>query len=116
MQSCPILCDRMDCSPPGSSAYGILQARILGWVAISFFRGLLDPGMEPGLLLSAALADKFFTTAPPGQSISHPGCGIPFQQPQDQGKGRNCHDTIEDALSDQHCYRPLGSSDYSEQK
>ena len=35
-QSCPTLCDPMDCSLPGSSVYGIFQARILEWVAISF--------------------------------------------------------------------------------
>ena len=35
LQSCPSLCDPMDCSPPGSSVHGILQARILEWVAIS---------------------------------------------------------------------------------
>ena len=34
-QSCPTLCDPVDCSPPGSFVHGILQARILGWVAIS---------------------------------------------------------------------------------
>ena len=34
------LCNPMDCSPPGSSIHGILQARILGWVAISFSRGM----------------------------------------------------------------------------
>ena len=33
-QSCPALCDPMDCSLPGSSVHGILQARILEWVAI----------------------------------------------------------------------------------
>ena len=33
-QSCPTLCDPMDCSPPGSSVRGILQARILEWVAM----------------------------------------------------------------------------------
>ena len=33
-QSCPTLCDPMDCSLPGSSVYGILQARVLEWVAI----------------------------------------------------------------------------------
>ena len=38
-QSCPTLCDPMDCSPPGSSVHGILQARILEWVAIPFARG-----------------------------------------------------------------------------
>ena len=35
-QSCPTLCDPMDCSPSGSSVHGIFQARILEWVAISF--------------------------------------------------------------------------------
>ena len=38
-QSCLTLCDPMDCSPPGSAVHGILQARILEWVAISFSRG-----------------------------------------------------------------------------
>ena len=38
-QACPTLCDLMDCSPPGSSVNGILQARILEWVATSSFRG-----------------------------------------------------------------------------
>ena len=38
LQSCLTLCDPMDYSPPGSSVRGILQARILGWVAISFSR------------------------------------------------------------------------------
>ena len=38
-QSCPTVCDPMDCNPPGSSVHGILQARILEWVAISFSRG-----------------------------------------------------------------------------
>ena len=38
-QSCLTLCDPMDCSPPGSSVHGIVQARILQWVAIPCFRG-----------------------------------------------------------------------------
>ena len=38
-QLCPTLCDPMDCTPPGSSVHGILQARILECVAISFSRG-----------------------------------------------------------------------------
>ena len=41
LQLCPILCDPMDRSPPGFSVRGIVQARILEWVAIS------DPGIEP---------------------------------------------------------------------
>ena len=35
-QSCPTLCDPMDCSPPGSSTHGIFQARVLEWGAIAF--------------------------------------------------------------------------------
>ena len=38
-QSCSPVCDSMDCSPPGSSVHGILQARILEWVVIPFSRG-----------------------------------------------------------------------------
>ena len=36
LQSCPTLCNPMDSSPPGSPVHGILQARILEWVAVSF--------------------------------------------------------------------------------
>jgi len=52
-------------SPPCSSVHGILQARILEWVAISFSRDPLDPAI--GLIppASFALAGRFFTTGPP---------------------------------------------------
>ena len=43
IQSCPTLCDPVDCSLPGSSVHGILQARILEWVTISFSRGSSQP-------------------------------------------------------------------------
>ena len=47
-QSCPILCNPMICSPPGSSVHGILQARALEWVAILFSPGdLPDLGIKP---------------------------------------------------------------------
>ena len=42
-QSCPTLCDPMDCSPPGSCVHEIFQARILEWVATSFCRGSSQP-------------------------------------------------------------------------
>ena len=42
LQSCPTLCDPMDCSIPGFSVQGILQARTLEWVAISFSNYLLE--------------------------------------------------------------------------
>jgi len=59
----------MDCSPPGSSVHGILQARILGWVAISLSRGSsqLNPRIE--LLNCRRILHRYTTgealTAPP---------------------------------------------------
>ena len=41
-------CDPKDCSQPGSSVHGILQATILEWVVIPYSRDLPNPGMEPG--------------------------------------------------------------------
>ena len=56
------LCDPMDYSLLGSSVHGILQARILEWVAISSPGDLPDPGIKPMSCLSPALARGFFTT------------------------------------------------------
>ena len=53
----------MDCSPPVSSVYGILQAARLEWVAVPSSRGSSWPGIEPRPLMSPALADIFFTTS-----------------------------------------------------
>ena len=50
-QSCPTLCDSVGSSPPGSSIPGILQARMLGWVAIPFSKGSSWPRNQPRLLL-----------------------------------------------------------------
>ena len=44
---CPAVCDPMDCSPPSSSFHGILQARVLQWVAIPSSRRSSDPRTEP---------------------------------------------------------------------
>ena len=60
VHSRPILCDPMDSSPPGFSVCGILQARILEWVAISSSRDLPQLGIEPTSLVSPALAGGFF--------------------------------------------------------
>ena len=46
-QSCPTLHDPLDCSPPGSSAHGIFQARVLEWVAIFFFTEESNPTQTP---------------------------------------------------------------------
>ena len=57
-QACPTLCDPMDCSPPGSSVHGILQARILEWVAIPFSRGSSWPRDQ---IQASCTAGRFFT-------------------------------------------------------
>ena len=57
-QSCLTLCDPMDCGLPGSSVHGSLQARILRWVAIPFFRGSSQP--SDGTQVSC-IAGRFFT-------------------------------------------------------
>ena len=61
---CLTLCDPMDCSPPGSSVHGFLQARILKWIAISSYRGSFWPRVEPA---SPVVADGIFTTEQPGK-------------------------------------------------
>ena len=66
-KSCLTLCDPMDWSPPGSSVHGILQRRILEWVAFPPPGSLLHPGIEPVSLASPALAGGFFTTLSPGK-------------------------------------------------
>ena len=71
LQSCPTLCEPMDCSPPGSSVHGILQTRILERVAMSSSRGSFDPWIEPMSLTSPELVDVFFLLpAPPGKPWS----------------------------------------------
>ena len=49
-------------SSPGSSVHEILQARILEWVAVPSFHDLRYPGIESTVIMSPALADRFFTT------------------------------------------------------
>ena len=59
--SCQVVsdsCDPMDCSLPGSSANGILQARILEWVAISFSKGSSQPRNRTR---GSCIAGRFFT-------------------------------------------------------
>ena len=69
-QSCLIICNLMDCSPPGSSVHGIFQARMLEWVAILFSRGssrprdLLERGVEPASLVSPAFIQLYQTGSP----------------------------------------------------
>ena len=56
-QSCPTLCNPMDCSSPGFSVHGILQARILEWSAMPFFRGFSRPKVQTQV---SHIACRFF--------------------------------------------------------
>ena len=65
---CSILCDPMNCSPPGSSVHGILCARILEWVAISFSRGIFPTqGLTLSLLSVLYGQVDSLPLAPPGK-------------------------------------------------
>ena len=64
IQLCPILCDPMDCKPPGSSVHGIFQARILEWVAISLSRGSSEPRYQTRV--SCTTGQLFTDWAPRG--------------------------------------------------
>ena len=60
----PTLCNPIDYSTPGSSVHGILQARILEWVTISYSRGSSPLGIEPG---SPVLQADSLLSEPPGE-------------------------------------------------
>ena len=64
IQSFPTLCDPLNCSPPDSSAHGILQARILEWAAFSFSRASSPPR---DWTLVSCIAGRFLTAEPPGK-------------------------------------------------
>ena len=66
-QSRPALCYSMDCSPPGSSIHGILQARILEWVAVPFSRGSSQPRDWTQV---SHTAGRFFTICTTGEGLS----------------------------------------------
>ena len=66
-QSCRTLFDPMNCSLPSSSVHGILQARIVEWVAISFSRGF---SWRRDRTQVSCIAGRFFTTEPPGNPFS----------------------------------------------
>ena len=71
-QSCPTLCDPLDCSPPGSSIHGILQARVLEWIAVSCSRGSSWPRDQTQV---SCIAGRHFTIwatreAPKGIKLS----------------------------------------------
>ena len=67
----------MDCTLPGSSVHGILQARILKWVAISSSRG--SSWLRDWTCVSC-IAGRFFTTEPSGKPASPTWCGLKYRE------------------------------------
>ena len=67
LQSCLTFCNPMNCSFPGSSVHGILQIRILEWVAIVFSRGSSQPRDQISI---SCIAGRFFTIEPKGKPFS----------------------------------------------
>ena len=66
VQSCPTLCEPMDCSLPGSSVHGIFQARVLEWVDIPFSNITQSEILIPKLALHSLTV--FLISLPPGHS------------------------------------------------
>ena len=70
-------CNPMDCSPPGCLSMGILQARILEWVAMPLYRGPSQPGTEP---MSPAFQADSLPSEPPGKTLWFVGLDIRKQK------------------------------------
>ena len=90
-QSCPTLCNPMDSSPPGSSVHGILQARILEWLALSSSRISSQLRGRTHVSQSLALAGRFFMTSGTREAHVHTCkyiyiCTNIYVHKQDDGK------------------------------
>ena len=70
LQSCPTLCDLMECSPAGSSVHGILQAGIPAWVAMPSSRQFSNPGIEPSSPVTPAMQEDSFSLSHLGSPLS----------------------------------------------
>ena len=107
VQSCLTLCDPMDCSPPGSSVHGVLQASMLAWVTILLSREssrpreqTWSPALQPDSLLSEppgkpyrARLFRFHLLAPvsaPRSHKSHLLCLSVNRSPSDNGQAGSC--------------------------
>ena len=67
LQLCLTLGNPMDSSPPGSSAHGILQVRIIEWLAMPSSRGSSLPRDQTRISCGSCIAGRFFTSDPPGK-------------------------------------------------
>ena len=83
LQSCPALCDPIDCSPPGSSVHGHLQARILEWIAMP--RASSQPGDQTSDSYVSCIGrwvSVFLLLVPPGMPLV---CPLPGHTPSSRG-------------------------------
>ena len=71
LKSCPTLCDPMDCNLLGFSVHGILQARILKWVAMPFSRESFQPRDWTHISCGSCSGGRFFTTEPLRKPFPH---------------------------------------------
>ena len=110
-QLCPTLCDPMDCSLPGSSVPGILQARILEWVAISFYNA-----WEWKVKMKSLSRVQLFATpwtaayqAPPSMGVSRQEywSGVPLPSPRRLAK---CYVKVRYFLSEYLIYAQFPNS------
>ena len=110
----------MDCSPPGSSIHGILQARILEWVAIPFSSDLPDPGIKPR---SLALQADSLLSEPLRQQINLPsvskgdiisifqGCLL-YKHPWKQSGAKAIHAPAQKTCKTQQAHEELPSNKF----
>ena len=79
-----LFADPMDCSPPGSSVHGFLQAGILEWVAMPSFRGSFWPRNRTCFSCNSCIVGRFFTAEPPGKhTLVFFGCYTPHKKSLD---------------------------------
>ena len=99
-KSCLILCDPMDCGPPGSTVYGILQERILEWVDISISRLSFRPRDRTDI---SCVAGGFFTSEPPRRPFILSGKGKKLAVPNFPGTNKNSLEYLSSISSKYFC-------------
>ena len=90
LQSCPTLCNPMDCNPTGSSVYGTLQARIQEWVAVPPCRGSSQPRDLIQVSYVSCIAGRFFTNQTATWEVPHGKLNLSIFLPIGKKKIKNC--------------------------
>ena len=109
LQPCLTLCDPLDCSPPGGSVRGIIQARILEWVAMPSSRGSSRPRDQTSISYVSALTVQFGSVAQscptPCDPMNRSTPGLPVHHQLPEFTQTHVH-RITDAIQPSH---PLSS-------